>query len=517
MPAFHVVVLATLLLQAAPPEKNATPSPREKARELLDSAFDAAPGAQPEVAAMALMRVGENYEVLDRSKALEGLQRAFSAAAGIPPGEEPRRERAQSQIAATTAPVSLPDAVTMLKQIVPSVAGALLDEDPRQPAIDAVVARLLEKKQFDEAIDLMNSVGATGQYPFAAAGQIFDKLPRDDVRRPAIFAYALSAYTLRPAEAFGDFLVKRWKEIPKSTAEASVNQVTAHILSLKDGDLNETLSAEKGSVTLHGRQNVELFRILHVVRAIDPKRADEILDRRPELKAALDRFPKGPEDMGQLGNSARSDGGDTSAAGARGSEMGKAIAQLEALEKEMGDSETPESQRKGLLRSLEIVRALKAPAVRLELLSGIIAEAAAVDPGTAESVLSECMDLLKETKEPQLRAQAWAHIAEAAHAVKNDKLAREALDHAFDDAEELYKLDTDADEPNPAPRDEWPSTNAYRHIVISGVKVFGVGADTLLTRIADRDLAVFARVEIAQALLERPHESWMTSSRKTKN
>ena len=114
-------------------------------------------------------------------------------------------------------------------------------------------------------------------------------------------------------------------------------------------------------------------------------------------------------------------------------------------------------------------------------------------------------------------AQAWAHIAEAAHAVKNDKLAREALDHAFDDAEELYKLDTDADEPNPAPRDEWPSTNAYRHIVISGVKVFGVGADTLLTRIADRDLAVFARVEIAQALLERPHESWMTSSRKTKN
>lgn len=517
MPALQFIVLAALLLQAPASDQPHVPTPHEKARDLLDSSFDAAPGAQPEVAAMALLRIGDNYEGIDHAKALEALRRAFTAAAGIPPGEEARRERTQSQIAAAAATVSLPDAIAMLKQIGADVAADSPDDDPRQPAIEAAVTGLLNKKQIDEAIGLINSVGATGKYPFGAARQIFEKLPPEDVRRPAIFAYALSAYTLRPSGEFSDFLVKHWKELPKSTAEAAINQVVRNILSLKDGDLSETLAAEKGALTLHGRQNIELFSFMHVVRAIDPKRADEILERRPELKAALDRFPHGPEDLGQMGNTARSDGGDTTSIATRGSEIGKAIAQLEALEKELGDSDNPGAQRKQLLRSLEIIRSVRSPEVRLELLSGIVAGTGGLDPGTAESVLTECMDLLKDTKDPQLRAQSWSNIAEAAHSAKKDDLAREALDHAFDDAAELYKLDTDADEPNSGPRDQWPSTNAHRHIVIAGVKVLGVGAETLLARIADRDLAVFARVEMAQALLERPHDYWMTYTRSTKH
>ena len=104
----------------------------------------------------------------------------------------------------------------------------------------------------------------------------------------------------------------------------------------------------------------------------------------------------------------------------------------------------------------------------------------------------------------------------AAHNIKDDKLAREALDYAFDDAAELYKLDIDADEPNPGPRDQWPSANAYRRIMISGAKIFGVDSTTLLNRISDPDMALFSRVELAQALLERPHGMWMTYTGKRK-
>jgi len=166
-------------------------------------------------------------------------------------------------------------------------------------------------------------------------------------------------------------------------------------------------------------------------------------------------------------------------------------------------------------RYVEIAKAIRHPSLRLEILSSTIEHAGEADPLTGKSILSECIDLVKGVKDPQLRTQAWASIAASAHRLGDDKLAHEALDHAFDDAAILYKLDLDPDEPNPGPRDQWPSTNAYRRVVIAGAKVFGVDADVLLGRISDPDIALFARIEMAQALLDRPHNMWMTWSGKT--
>ncbi len=500
-------LLCVFAWQAPAPAQPSVPTPREKAIEVLNAAFDSAPGAQPEVAALALVRIGENLEAVDHKKALAALTRAFDATPGIPPDQDGRREFVQSLVAGATVEVSLADAIDMLKRITVS---ASVTDDPRHTAINAAVSRLLQrssgKNGADEAIELVNSVGVTGQYPFEAARQIFEHLPADDVRRPAIFAYSLSAYTLRPSEAFGTFLVRHWKEIPRTTAEAAVRQVVETILALKDEGLNESLEAANGSLTLHGRRNVELFDLMQVVREIDPKRAAEILDRNPELKAALERFPGGREALGVVGNSSRSEGNVEP--GGRGSDMGAALAQLEKVEEG-----TPEPQR--LAKYLEIARAIKTPAVRLELLSSLVSGAAASDPVTARSLLSECMELLKGSRDPALRSQVWASLAEAAHQIHDDDLAREALDQAFDDAALLVKLDLDPDEPNSGPRDMWPSTNAYRRIVISGVKMFGVNAETLLARVEDRDLNLFARVEMAQALLDRPHHMWRNWSGKT--
>jgi hypothetical protein len=376
------VLLACLLAQNAPP------TPREKARELLDSSLDSAPGAQPEVAALALLRIGENYDVFDHKKSLEALNSTFAAALGIPPEKTGRREKAQSMIARATVAVSLPDAVSMLKQIQPgnSADDQVYDKDPRHEAVEAAVARLIEKKQIDEAIGLINSIGATGKYPFKAARQIFAALPPEDVRRPAIFAYAFSAYTLRPSADFGGFLVKHWKEIRKTTAEAAVGQMVTTILNGKDEGLNESFSAEKGSLTLHGRQNVELFDLMHVVRAIDPKRADEILDRRPELKAALARFPNGRESMGQAANWSRSDG-DPGLPDERGAELARVFSELEKLPEDV----TKVGQ---ITKIVDLAKSIQNPSSRLEFLTAVIG-LASDEPEIAKSLLSQCIELLK--------------------------------------------------------------------------------------------------------------------------
>jgi len=161
--------VAVLCLPAFAQNKPAKPTPNEKAGELLQAAFDMAPGAQPEVGATALMRIGENYEGLDAKKAREAMQRAFAVSLGIPPSDDAKSQRVQVLVVSAAAQINLEDAIEMIKQVEP-VASRY---DIRQEPVNRIVTRLIEEKKFDEAIDFVNSVGVIGQYPYAAVEAIF--------------------------------------------------------------------------------------------------------------------------------------------------------------------------------------------------------------------------------------------------------------------------------------------------------------------------------------------------------
>lgn len=490
-------------------QKPVRPTPREKARELLDGVVETAAGAQPQVAAAALLYVGQTYDLFDPKKALEYLRQAFASTAAIPPGEDAHRAGLQSKIASATALLSLPDAIEMLKQI---QVTAVAHGDPREGALTAVVSKLLAKQQFDGAIEFINSVGVTGPYPFAAARQVFEKLPPDDNRRISLFAYAMSAYALRPGPAFGEFLARRWKELPRSMVQTALGQVIENILNDKSDEfLSVTFSSEKGSASLHNRQDAALFDLMHVVREIDPKRADEILESRKELAALLEKFPEGSLGMGD--NLSRN---GTSGSGRPDPGLQQQMA-LDGLANTITEQVMAAVGKKELLKAVDLAKTIPVPERRVEALTRVASAAGSVDPTTAKAVISECIDGLKDVKNPQTRASSWNNIAEAAHKAGDDRLAWEAIGHSLADSAELYKADADSDSPNEALRDEWPSTNAYRRAVITATRLMGIDAEPLLAQISDRDLALFARVEMAQALLERPHESWSTSvSRRSK-
>src|SRR5207244_3805183 len=124
-------------------------------------------------------------------------------------------------------------------------------------------------------------------------------LPPHDNRRLSIVAYAMSAYALRPGPGFSEFLARRWTELPRSMVQTALGSVIENILNDKSDEfLNVTFSSEKGSASLHNRQDAALFDLMHVVREIDPKRADEILESRKELADVLQKFPQGTLGMG---------------------------------------------------------------------------------------------------------------------------------------------------------------------------------------------------------------------------
>jgi hypothetical protein len=132
------------------------------------------------------------------------------------------------------------------------------------------------------------------------------------------------------------------------------------------------------------------------------------------------------------------------------------------------------------------------------------------DPAKARRVLSKCLSLLDDIQYPADRVVPLDTVAEAAGAIKDDKLAQLAIDRLLADAADLYKEDSNTDRPNRAWREYWPSTQAYRRAIIRATKLMGVDAEPVLLQITDTDVNVLARITMAQALLERPYGNFQT-------
>lgn len=75
---------------------------------------------------------------------------------------------------------------------------------------------------------------------------------------------------------------------------------------------------------------------------------------------------------------------------------------------------------------------------------------------------------------------------------------------SIDYALELYQEDTNPDSPNQALKAFWPSTTHLRNTLYNAGKKLGPDAATLLDRIPDLDLCLFAQIELAAALVGLP-------------
>jgi len=483
--------------------------PKKKAAVLLDNAGQAVGAARPEVQVFGLLHLAENYESIDKKKSLEYFHQAFDAASSVPADSESnQRGQLQAEIVQSLASLNVDDAMTMLRHMEPSSKN-----DRRITAAQSIVVVLTQKKRLDDALEIVESFGTFGDYPYAAAASIFKALPADDARRNTLFSSAMAAYGAHPRGDFPGLLMKVWREIPQSLAQSSVTTLVNGILDRKDDEPHfiASISSVKGTANFSSRKDYDLFNLMSILRNVDPRRADEILETHPDLRAALKQFPDGTESMrdsGQGGiNSSTSSGG-------RANPQQDAEQRLRALARNRGD-QALDALKEDPDKALAMAKTIPVPAVQADVLGKIANSVGEKDPGSAKGILGQCISMLDDIKDPSDRVSTWTIIAEAAHKIKDDKLSWQAIDRAMADATALYKLDADEDSPNKALREYWPSTQGYRRIVITAVKLFGVDAEPLLLRITDPDLVLLARVEMAQALLERPHDSWSTSVNRT--
>jgi hypothetical protein len=480
--------------------------PKKKAVVLLDNAGQAVGTARPEVQVFGLLHLAENYEPIDKKKSLEYFHQAFDAASSVPAdSENNQRGQLQAEIVRSLATLNVDDAIAMLRQMEPTSKN-----DSRINAAQSIIVVLIQKKRLDDALEIVGNFGTFGDYPYAAAGSIFKALPADDPRRSTLFSSAMAAYGAHPRGNFPDLLVKVWREIPQSLAQSAVTTLVNGILDRKDDDshFSGSISSIKGTANFGSRKDYDLFNLMSILQTVDPKRAAEILEARPDLKTALKQFPEGTESMRENGQGGINS--STSSGRGRANPQQDAEQRLAGLARNRAELAL-DALKEDPDKAMSIAKTIPVASFQADVLGKIANSVGEKDPGSAKGILGQCVSMLDDIKDPSDRVNTWTIVAEAGHKIKDDKLSWQAIDRAMADATALYRLDADEDSPNKALREYWPSTQAYRRIVMTAAKLFGVDAEPLLLRISDPDLALLARVEMAQALLERPHDSWSTS------
>jgi hypothetical protein len=82
---------------------------------------------------------------------------------------------------------------------------------------------------------------------------------------------------------------------------------------------------------------------------------------------------------------------------------------------------------------------------------------------------------------------------------------------AFRVAEESFAKDTDAEHPNSAHKECWPSASEFRHILFKAGQHQGLTAAKHLDRIPDPDLRLFAQIELCAAIACLPELGGLTT------
>ncbi|MEJ7607774.1 MAG: hypothetical protein WKF37_16250 [Bryobacteraceae bacterium] len=216
-----------------------------------------------------------------------------------------------------------------------------------------------------------------------------------------------------------------------------------------------------------------------------------------ELREALKQYPRGVESMYTPSNSnlsSSTSGGKPSAEEANMARL-RSISDSKRMEALATLKQSPD-------KALAIIDQIQLPDIKASALGG---RAVGRREGSryGKSILSKCFNALADLKNPEERLQTWLVVAEAAHRAKDEERARLAIDKGLSDAADLYKLDMDAEQPNTALREYWPSIQNYRRIVYRATKMYGVDAEAMLTKVVDPELNALATIEMARALLGR--------------
>ena len=509
--------------QATPPLK-LSKQEEKRAMELLEGAEAAAGGLQPASRVLAFVELARAYQMNDRDKAADLLEQAYTATRDLQihtPNEQMNRQiqqRLQQRV------------LRALVALAPARVDKMIDELPvenRANVINAMLGYYRDNHDLARPIDLVTRISDEAEMPYGTTTRIMDLLgpdQQDQLRQ--LFTASLASYQNHKhgnelsTEDFASMIPKFYGKVPDDLIRQAIDEVLSQAKAAaenaKQGDSPTIgMSSAQGAVQFNSVYDYHLFQLLPVLRKLDPEKAEKLLQQSRDVQTFLSKYPQGMSSLNPPSKPGSAAGGGTMMmrtvdnSGSNGGSVrppgGSPVPQM-AAPPSMGEAQRSEQivddsashPNDALAAAITL-----SPGLRVQTYVGIARQNVKKDTSIAKSALGKALDSFTDVPPPQ-QMMSIGDIASLYQQLGETDSAKKAIEKGMDIAAKLYKTDTNADDPNTAPKAYWPSTNAWRTMLDRAAAISPEWAVSLLKDIPDDDIRNYDQIAIAEGMLGVP-------------
>jgi len=539
-----VVVLScsSLLAQAQSPTiaRPQTPKPtvakpkltaeQQRGLRLLKQAEAQAGSLEADMRAYVLWRVSIGYSKVDREKSDRVLNQAFLSTQSIEQGPEEDDACQTSSTCRTKNWLQTSLLNAMMERNPDQVAQLLPSTDPvpRKQATAALAKLYIKKKDFTRSLSLLTQIADKDHYPFDTAGDLFLALPKESPDRLTLFWQAqensaqFGSGPSAPQTDFSTMLLRIWRQLPPATALSAVDDL---LQQAKDQDdksqsFHMSFGTDNGSVSFNSAYQLRLFEMIPILAELDHERAQTVLRENNEVQSMLTQYPHGMQSLDPATYQDQSSDLSKSrihsvrfsvGTPAPGQSLTESVE--DQIERQIGkiSSEASSDPKQALsdAMSLPVSNPTGPPGFaspRVVVLMNIANANVDKNPAIAKPALDELRKSIDSLK-PFQKGRNLSESARLYLKLGEIDSAKKCVEELQKAAEQTYKEDTDADDPNQAFKAEWPSTALWLDSVKLSARISPLLAEQAATTIEDPEIADAVRVAYANELIGAPEST----------
>jgi tetratricopeptide (TPR) repeat protein len=491
--------------------KPLTKEEQRRVQQLLEGAEAGTASLDAASRIISYTELARAYQLSDKKKAVELLESALSSTRNLQ--LESANERLNDQLKRQL----MQRVVRDFSAVAPERLDALMDEVPaetRANAIELLIPYYGKTNQLGRANELVMRVAQEGEMPYPSASALmglYGKDRSDEVR--ALFVSSLASYqahehtsSFRSGNDFPDMIAKFHEQLSNPLAKQAIDEVLAQAKKADEKTRGSSISlaSGKGAVSFDSTYGFRLFQLMPTLRTIDPQAAEKLLKEQQDVNTLAAKYPDGMDSLrsgdGQSGNMLMTVGmGGGSGGGGGARRGGPASASPLELQRMAQITEDAQKHPQDALANA----AALSPELAGQAYVSIARVTQKSEPSVARAALAKASALLdKAPLEQQLIAAQ--NITDLYMKMGEKEKAKDTLDQSLAVANRMYKKDTDADDPNTAPKAYWASTNGYRSIMSNAGKIDSSWAMNLMKEVPDDGIRVFNQIAMANALLGTP-------------
>jgi len=473
--------------------------------------------------AWGLWQVARIYQRTDKKKALGLLDAALAEAAAMKdePAPELQKEmaRAMNQGPAKSTRAWLQEqAARTVIMLDPGRADELLqtlDAANRGAILQALISYYENHKLMDRAVEQFNRITAQDEAPYAAAIRIMGKLkPEQAGEFAAIFSACAASYRahaphdFQPADPFPKLVITYWRRVPKPLARDAVDEIIHEAEESKANGF--AMAFNKSGQSAKSLLEYRLAQFLPALQELEASTAKDYQERFPSVASLAESYTAA-EPSGSATADRQGTAGPRFMVNGDSGNLFLNMAEQPSAEKIAAKADTGHADE-----AITDAMKISNPDLKVQVLEYIAHATAKKDKTDTALALKKMLAAIESVKLDR-QPGYYASAAGIFRMMGDMESAKGTLTKGLDVAAQLYKQDTDSDDPNRAFEAFWPSTNAYCTLLREAHRISESWAVKQLREIDSPQIKFAAESAIAGSALQIPESRATVITQKRSN